>query len=62
MRAIFALGIAALLTLAIIVSWATATARSTNQANAPAASGNSINPLELMKSSSNLPHQQYDAF
>jgi hypothetical protein len=51
-----------LLTVAVILSWAAATARSNNPANALAASGSSINPLELMKSTKDLLHQQYDAF
>ena len=62
MRTIIALGIATLLTLAGLVSWVTAAARSNNEANALATSGNSINPVELMKGSKNLPHHQYDAF
>jgi hypothetical protein len=62
MRTIIALGIAALLTVAVIVSWATATTRSDNRANMLATSSNSINPFELMKSSKNLPHEHYDAF
>jgi hypothetical protein len=62
MRTIIALGIAALLTAVVILSWAAATARSNNPANALAASSSSINPFELMKSSKDLPHQQYDAF
>jgi type II secretory pathway pseudopilin PulG len=62
MRTIIALGIAAVLTLAVIVSWVTATAHSNNQAEASAAFGDSINPFELMKKSKDLPHHQYDAF
>lgn len=62
MRTIVALGIAALLTLAGVVSWVTAAARSNNEANAFATSGSSINPFELMKGSKNLPHHHYDAF
>ena len=62
MRTIIALGIAALLTVAVIVSWATATDRSSNQAKASPALGSSINPPEFMKNSKDLPHQQYDAF
>jgi hypothetical protein len=62
MRTIVALGIAALLTLAGVVSWVTAAARSNNEANALTTSGSSINPFELMKGSKNLPYHQYDAF
>lgn len=62
MRTVIALGMAALLATAAIVSWATATARSNNHANALAQAGASIDPFELMKSSNNLPHQQWDAF
>jgi hypothetical protein len=62
MRTIIALGIAALLTVSFMLIWTLSTARSNNPANALAASGSSINPFELMKSSKDLPHQQYDAF
>jgi hypothetical protein len=62
MRTIIVFGIAALLTLAGIVSWVTATARSNNETNALSTSRNSINPLDLMKNSKNLRHEQYDAF
>lgn len=62
MRTIIALGIGAVLTLAVIVTWVTGTAHSNNQAKASAPFGDSINPFELMKKSKDLPHQQYDAY
>ena len=62
MRTLIAAGIAALLTLAVVISWATATARSNSQPKALAASGGSLNPFELMKNSTHLPQRQYDAF
>ena len=54
MRTIIGLGIAVLLTAAIVVSWATATARSNNQANTLATVGKSIDAFELMKNSKSL--------
>ncbi len=62
MRTIIGLGIAVLLSAVFIVSWATATTRSNNQANTLATVGKSIDAFELMKNSKNLSHQQWDAF
>lgn len=61
MRKIMSFGIAALVTLAAVVIWSSATTRSGDRAEAFAASGSPINPLELMKGSKDLPHQQYEA-
>ena len=58
MRTIMAFGFAALLSLLAIGAWSSATTHSANRAEASAAS---INPLELMRNSKDLPHQQYDA-
>jgi hypothetical protein len=54
-------GIAAVLALVAIATWATATTHSNDYASAPAAFGSQINSFEFMKSSKDLPHQQYDA-
>jgi hypothetical protein len=62
MRTIISLGTAALLTLAAIVTWATATTQSSNHIKGSVAVGSSINPFDLMKNSKDLPHQQYDAY
>ena len=59
MRTIMAFGFAALLALLAIGAWSSATTHSVNRAEASAAS---INPLELMRNSKDLPHQQYDAY
>jgi len=61
MRTILALAIAALLTFAGIVTWVTAAARSSNEADAHATSGNSIDAFELMKRAKDLPEQQFDS-
>jgi len=61
MRTIMALGLTALLTLLAIGVWAGATTRSVNRAEASAASSVPINSLELMRNSTELAHQQYDA-
>ena len=58
MRTIMAFGFAALLALLAIGAWSKATTHSVNRAEA---SATSINPLELMRNSKDLPHQQYDA-
>jgi hypothetical protein len=58
MRTIMAFGFAALLALLAIGAWSGATTHSVDRADASAAS---INPLELMRNSKDLPHQQYDA-
>jgi hypothetical protein len=62
MRTIVALGTAVLLTVVVIVGWATRTASYTDQASAVTARAIPIVPFELMKKSSGLPHQQYDAY
>jgi hypothetical protein len=62
MRVIIALGIAASLTLAVIVGWAAQTAPSNNQAKAATPLAKSIDPFDLMKKSNGLPHHQHDAF
>lgn len=62
MRKTMSFGIAALVTLAAVVIWSNATSRSGDRAAAFAASGSPINPLELMKGSKHLPHQQYEAY
>jgi hypothetical protein len=41
--------------------WSSATTHSVNRAEASAASSRLINPHELMRNSTNLLHQQYDA-
>jgi hypothetical protein len=61
MRKIIAFGIAAVLALAAIVTWATATTHSKDHVNASAAFVSPITPSELMKNSKGLPRQQYDA-
>jgi hypothetical protein len=58
MRTIMAFGFAALLALLAIGAWSGATTHSVDRADASAAS---INPLELMRNSKDLVHQQYDA-
>jgi hypothetical protein len=50
-----------LLSLLAIGAWSSATTHSVNRAEASAASGWPINPLELMRNSKDLAHQQYDA-
>jgi hypothetical protein len=62
MRVIMALGIAASLTLAVIVGWAAQPTPSTDQAKAATPLAKAIDPFELMKKSNGLPHTQYDAF
>jgi hypothetical protein len=61
MRTIMAFGFAALLSLLAIGAWSSATTHSANRAEASAASSWPINPLELMRNSKDLAHQQYDA-
>ena len=58
MRTIMAFGFAALLALLAIGAWSGATTHSVDRADASAAP---INPLELMRNSKDLAHQQYDA-
>ena len=60
MRKIIPFGIAAVLALVAVATWATATTHSNDRANASAAFGNPIKPFELMKRSKDLPLQQYD--
>ena len=60
MRKIIPFGIAAVLALVAVATWATATTHSNDHANASAAFGNPIKPFELMKDSKELPLQQYD--
>jgi hypothetical protein len=60
MRKIISFGIAAMLALVAVATWATATTHSNHQTKASAAFGSPINPFELMKSSKELPHQHYD--
>jgi hypothetical protein len=61
MRKVIAFGIAAVLALAAIVTWATATTHSKDHVKPSAAFVSPITPSELTKSSKGLPHQQYDA-
>ena len=61
MRTIMACGFAALLALLAIGVWSGETTHSANRAEASAASSRLINPHELMRNSTNLVHQQYDA-
>ena len=61
MRTTMSFGVAALVTLAAVVIWSSATSHSGSRGDAFAASGSPVNPYELMKSSKELPHQQYDA-
>ena len=61
MRTIMAFGFTALLALLAIGVWSGATTHSANRAEASAASSRLINPHELMRNSTNLLHQQYDA-
>lgn len=61
MRNIIAFGIAAVLALAAIVTWATATTHSKDHVKTSAAFVSPMTPSELMKNSKSLPHQQYDA-
>jgi hypothetical protein len=62
MRTATALGIAVLLTVAVIVGWGTRTASYTDQAKAVTAPAAPVVPFELMKQSNGLPQQHYDAF
>jgi hypothetical protein len=61
MRTIMAFGFTALLALLAIGVWSDATTHSVNRVEASAASSRLINPLELMRNSTELAHQQYDA-
>ena len=58
MRTIMAFGFAVVLALLAIGAWSSATTHSVNHAETSAAP---ISPLELMKNSKNLAHEQYDA-
>jgi hypothetical protein len=60
MHKILTFGIAAVLAIVAVATWATATTHSNDHVKASAAFGSPINPLEFMKSSKDLPHQQYD--
>lgn len=59
MRKIIPFGAAVALTVSAVVTWATATPHSKHQSKASAASTSSISPLELMKSSQELPTHRY---
>jgi hypothetical protein len=59
MRKIASSGIAAVVMLAAIAAWATATSHSGSQS---ALLGAQVNPFEMMKSAKDLPAHQYDAF
>ena len=61
MGKIISFGIAAVLAFVAIATWATATTHTNDAARASAAFSSQINPFESMKSSKDLPHQQYDA-
>jgi hypothetical protein len=61
MAKIISFGIAAVLAFVAIAAWATATNHSNYHATASAAFSSPINPSELMKSSKDLPRQQYDS-
>jgi hypothetical protein len=61
MRTIMAFGFTALLALLAIGVWSDATTHSVNRAEASAESSRLINPHELMRNSTNLARQQYDA-
>jgi hypothetical protein len=60
MRKIIPFGIAAVLALVAVATWATATTQSNDHANASAVFGRPIKPFELMKHSKDLPLQQFD--
>ena len=59
MRKMLSFGIAAVLTAAAIIVWATATTRSQNQ---PQTAAVAINTFALMVNATDLPVQRYDAF
>jgi hypothetical protein len=60
MRKLILIGFAAVVTLAAVGTWVTATSR--HQVKASAAGFIPINPFELMKAApSNLPYEQHDA-
>ena len=61
MRTVMAFGFGALLALLAIGAWSSATTTSVNRAEASAESSRLINPHELMRNSTNLARQQYDA-
>ena len=61
MRKIMSFGVAAVLTLAAVVSWATATTHSTHGNAATASFGGTIDPFDLMQKAKDLPHQQFGA-
>jgi hypothetical protein len=61
MRKIISFGVAAVLTLAAVVTWATATTHPTHRSGASATLGGSISPFDLMKQAKDLPHQQSGA-
>ena len=61
MRTIMAFGFAALLSLLAIGAWSSAPPPAGHRAEASAVSSWPINPLELMRNSKDLAHQQYDA-
>ena len=61
MRKITSFGVAALLTLAAVVTWATATTHSNPRGGATASFGGTISPFDLMKQAKDLPHEQSGA-
>jgi hypothetical protein len=60
MKRITSLAVAAVLGLMAIVDWPSATTHSSN-VDASSASDSPIAPFELMRTATDLPHQQYDA-
>jgi hypothetical protein len=60
MKQITSLALAAVLGLMAIVDWPSATTDSDN-VEASSASHSPIGPFELMRTATDLPHQQYDA-
>jgi hypothetical protein len=59
MRKMLSFGIVAMVTVAAIVAWSTATTRSQNQ---PETAVVAINAFAMMTNATDLPVQRYDAF
>ena len=61
MRKIMSFGVAAVLTLGAVATWAAATTHPTHSNGATASFGGTIDPFDLMTKAKDLPHQQFGA-
>ena len=61
MRKIMSFGVAAVLTLAAVATWAAATTQSNPRGEVIASFGGTIDPFDLMQKAKDLPHQQFGA-